>query len=86
MTTVGDLIAFLQRFPSNAIVFTNQYGGDWSEEHPIDLELSEFHSQAYIYRDLNGNLAYTPKESINKNEPDEDQHSIGQQDVVRLVA
>jgi len=80
------LIAFLQRFPSNALVFTNQYGRDWSDEHPIDLELSQFHQQAYILRDHNGELVYIPKEDINKNNPDEKERAIGRQDVVRLVA
>lgn len=76
MTTVADLIAFLQRFPANALVFTNQYGGDWSEEHPVDLEASKFYPQSHISRDLNGNLQYS----------EESEGSIGQQDVVRLVA
>ncbi len=77
MTTVADLIAFLQRFPSNALVFTNQYGGDWSEEHPIDLRISQFHPQAYISRDISGNLQYSRDDATD---------SVGQQDVVRLVA
>ena len=77
MTTVADLIAFLQRFPSNALVFTNQYGGDWSEEHPIDLGASKFHPQSHMFRDISGNLQYSETEI---------EDSIGQQDVVRLVA
>ena len=77
MTTVADLIAFLQRFPSNALAFTNQYGGDWSEEHPIDLVKSQFHPQAHISRDLDGNLQYCSDDATD---------SVGQQDVVRLVA
>lgn len=83
MTSVSDLIAFLQRFPPNALVFTNQFGGDWSEEHPIDLQASEFHPQAYLHRDLNGNVQYTPEKQADEEIKTD---SIGRQDVVRLVA
>lgn len=47
MTTVSQLIEYLKQFDSNAIVCTNQYGGDWSEEHPIDLKDSSYYPDGY---------------------------------------
>lgn len=79
MTTVADLIEFLQKYPKNALVFSNQYGGDWSEEHPIDFGLCEFHKKAFIYKDMAGNLQYTK-------EKDEETEIVEQRDVVRLVS
>lgn len=85
MTTIGDLIAYLQQFPQQTLVFTNQYGHDWSTEHPIDLFKCQYYKSAIIYRnEIDGQLEYV------ENDVDIDVEnipkSIGEQPVLRLVA
>lgn len=55
MTTVAQLIDYLKQFDPVAIVCTNQYGGDWSEEHPIDLKDSTYYPDGYF---LMGDKSY----------------------------
>ena len=76
MTTVADH-RLSSAFPFQRSCFYQPIGGDWSKGHPIDLRISQFHPQAYISRDISGNLQYSRDDATD---------SVGQQDVVRLVA
>lgn len=51
MTTVQELIDFLNRCPKDAIVFTNQFGGDWAVECPVDLTASAVYPDAWVDSD-----------------------------------
>jgi hypothetical protein len=89
MTTVADLIAYLKQFPEDALVFTNQCEGDMTEEHPIDLERSEFHPQALIHQGHEDKASYVLEADAEDDWAEEDINEMtlfGRRGVVRLLS
>jgi hypothetical protein len=75
MTTVSELIAFLNTLDPKAVVVTNQMAWDMTELHPLNLDGCEYHHNAYysekemtFYRD------YSELEEMKENGVDTDGH------------
>ncbi|KKL84783.1 hypothetical protein LCGC14_1961280 [marine sediment metagenome] len=79
MTSVNELIAQLEEMPKDALVFTNQYGGDFSEEHSKEIVL-ELYKNAYYHLDsdsyIRGDNYYLTQIDLK---------SYERKDVVRIV-
>jgi hypothetical protein len=83
LTTVQDLLDYLETFPRNAVVFTNQFGGDFSEEHPINLpphRSPTYYPDALVYKDEKNKYCYLDKQT------DDDEVAGVQRPVLRLMA
>lgn len=64
LTTVKDLIERLSRLPENALVFTNQYGGDFSEIHTVDLGSLQVTANQTITADSDGLVYFTETDDV----------------------
>jgi hypothetical protein len=53
-TQVKHLISYLQSLDPETYVFTNRYGGDCPEEHPVNLNTSKLITNAVIYENSSG--------------------------------
>jgi hypothetical protein len=85
MTTVGQLVKYLQEHcKDDDIVVTNQYGGDWSEEYPINLDDTEYYEYAYVHMSEDRKeFHYTDWRNMMN---DEDTTGYVRKNVVRLIS